>query len=407
MSAETLIRPAIASALRVTVVEDPAALAAHTADWDALVDRTSLPFCASRWLLAWWTHARPERARLAVVLVHGADDSLVGLAPFFLHQTRPGVWRWRPLAAATCQRVEPMALPGCEVEVANAIAGALAAHTPRPDVLDFEGIAAASSWPALLAGAWPGRVSTRATGAATALMLDLSQTDFDGWFMSKSAHFRQRLRKQRKAARTQGGAFRLADSQTAIRDIESFLRVHVDRWAARGGTGAVTPEVAAVLRAAGPDLVASGRLRIWSLDVSGVTIASSLVFRAGRESGYWLNGFAKEHARLEPSKISILQVIEDAFAVGAGRLDLGEGVYEYKRRFANGEEALKYLALVPPAGRRRLLVEASLAPGSIRRVAARRLSPETRRSVRRLLSAIERYGPYRRGRHWRNGPEGP
>lgn len=384
MSAEATVRVFGGAALRASIVEDPAALAAHAADWDALADAASRAFCASSWLLAWWTHARPKGARLAVVLVHDADDTLVGLAPFFLHRAVPGVWAWRPLAAQACERVEPMALAGREVEVAVAIAGALAAHAPRPDVLAFEGIAAASTWPSLLAQAWPGRVRTRKTGAATALTLDLSQTDFNGWFMSKSAHFRQRLRKQRKVAFAQDGAFRLADAQSAVRDIESFLRVHTGRWAGRGGTSAVPPAVAVVLRAAGPSLVASGQLRIWSLDVGGETIASSLVFHAGREVGYWLNGFAEEYARLEPSKISILRVVEDAFALGADRLDLGEGVYEYKRRFADREEGLAYFALMLPAGRRRPLVEAALAPAAIRRSAAGHFSPEARSRIRTL-----------------------
>ena len=376
---------AVTTALRARVIEDAAELAGHAAAWDALVDATSKPFCVSGWLLSWWANACPAGARLAVVLVEDASGALAGLAPYFLQRAATGLWRWRPLAAGACERVEPLALPGAERAVAAAVAAALAAHTPRPDMLTFEGIPDGSPWPGLLAAAWPGGARGRTTGGATALTLELADTDFDGWFMSKSKHFRQRLRRQNREATEQGGVFRLADAESAGRDVEAFLRVHVDRWADRGGSGGVGPAVAAMLRGAGPDLVAAGRLRIWSLDLGGETIASSLVFCAGQELGYWLNGFAREHACLEPSKISILRVIEDAFALGADRLDLGEGVYEYKQRFAGGEEALRWETLIPPAGRRRPLVEAALAPGLARRFAAARVPVETRRKLNALV----------------------
>jgi len=359
-------------AVHAEVVSDPAVLTAAGAEWDALADACSRPFCLAEWLLAWWEHARPPRARLAVVLVRDRD-ALAGVAPFFTERTRTGVVRWRPLGAQTCQGVVPLARPGREPEVAAAIAAALHAHRPRPDILSFEGMPATSPWPQLITAAWPASGTPRSvrTGATTGLALDLSATDFDGWFASKSSHFRQRLRNRRKAAAADGAQFRLADADSAAHDIEAFLRLHGARWEGRGGSQAVTPGVAATLRAAGPGLVRSGRLRIWSLDRAGTAIASGLVFCAGDEVGFWLTGFDDAHAELEPSKLSILTVIEDAFALGARTLDLGEGAFAYKQRFADHETQLVRVTAVLPSARLPLAGMALAPLGT--RYAARRL----------------------------------
>ena len=126
-----------------------------------------------------------------------------------------------------------------------------------------------------------------------------------------------------------------------------------------------------------------GFLRIWSLDLDGTTIASSLVFCAGDRRGYWLNGFDSARARLEPSKLSILHVVEDAFASGAAKLDLGEGDMPHKRRFTDQEEILAHVAVVPWSPR---LPQAAVgvAPQVARRVAAQRLSARTKHRLRRI-----------------------
>jgi len=315
------------------------------------------------------------------VLVHD-QSTLVGVAPGFCDRGPARIVRWRPLAAQTCQHVEPFAIPGREREVAVAVAAALYDSRPRPQVLSFEGVREQSAWPALLAEAWPGgRPRIHQVGTTTALVLDLGDDGYDAWLAGKSAHFRQRLRRSRKLAEESGGVFRLADSDTAEADLESFLRLHLGRWEQRGGTHAVPPAVAAFLRATGPQMVRSGRLRIWSLDLDGKTVASSLVLRAGSEVGYWLSGFDTAHARLEPSKSAMLRIVEDALGLGARRLDLGEGSFDYKRRFSDAEETLVH-RLVVPRSTRAPQVALGLAPARVRIWAAQRLSIQRKARLR-------------------------
>lgn len=363
------------------VVEDADALEAHRDAWDALAVAASRPFCAPGWLMPWWRHVPGAGARLRVVLVFDGD-ALIGVAPFYVERAR-GLTQWRPLGAGTCERVEPLARPGREAEVAREISRAIA--PARPHVVTFEGVPATCPWPALLSEAWPGQgrpwVGRRAS--STALTLQLAEQDFDAWFMSRTSHFRQRLRKSRRLLLAQGGEARLATRDTLERDLESFVRLHAARWDGRGGSRALTPPVTKMVRDAGRELAAGERLRVWSLDIGGETIASSIVLVAGAEVGYWLNGFDADHGAISPSRLSILTVIEDGFQLGARRLDLGEGAFDYKRRFADGEEALHWLWLVPP-GKWRPLTRLRLVAPQLRRVASERLTPETKARLRRL-----------------------
>jgi len=331
--------------------------------------------------MPWWHHVAGADARLRVVLVSDGD-TLIGVAPFYAERAT-GLTRWRPLGAGTCERVEPLARPGREAEVAREISRAIA--LARPHVVTFEGVPATCRWPVLLSEAWPGRGRPRVGrgGSSTALTVQLAEQDFDAWFMSRTSHFRQRLRRSRKLLLAQGGEARLATRETLERDLESFFRLHAARWEGRGGSRALTPPVMKMVRDAGRELAAGERLRVWSLDIDGTTIASSIVLVAGEEVGYWLNGFDADHGAISPSRLSILTVIEDGFRLGARRLDLGEGAFDYKRRFADGEEALHWLWLVPP-GKWRPLTRLRLVAPQVRRVASERLTPETKTRLRRL-----------------------
>ncbi len=367
--------------VRNQVFDDVAALEAHRSAWDELAVAEGRPYCAPGWLLPWWRHVAPAGARIRVVLVFCAG-TLIGVAPFYADRAG-GLTRWRPLGAGTCERVEPLARRGREAEVAGQISLAIA--RAGPDVVTFEGVPEGSCWPDLLSETWPGPGRPRVTRVATstAPIVDLAGQDFDAWFMARTSHFRQRLRKSRKLLLAQGGTARLATPDTLQRDIESFIRLHSARWEGRGGSGALSPAVTRMLRDVGRELPAGGRLRVWSLDIVGKTIASSIVLVAGGEVGYWLNGFDADHGAISPSRLSIWTVVEDGFRLGADRLDLGEGAFEYKRRFADGEETLEWLWLLPPVAQRPLTRLRLLAPQA-RRAASQRLSPQTKSRLKRL-----------------------
>jgi CelD/BcsL family acetyltransferase involved in cellulose biosynthesis len=365
--------------VRAELVTDADALRAYEPGWDALAVELGLPFCAPGWLLPWWRCARPPRARLHVVVVREAER-VVGVAPWFATRDRLGFRALRPLGGAVCQRVEPLAAPGRELEVTARIVELAAGRRQAPDAIFFEGVDNRSTWPRLLAGSWPGgagAVVLRWRGAAPTL--SLRGRDYDTWLATKSRNFRHDLRKKRARFLRQGGAFRLATPDTLERDLAAFTRLHHARWTPRGGSAALGPGVDAMLLAAGRALLPAGRLRLWSLDLGDEIVSSHHAQVAGTEYAYWLSGFDERHARLSPSLLGAMAVIQDAFDSGADRLDLGLGDYAYKARFADDADTLEYLRIIP-SGRRYPLARVRVAPGQLRFAAEQAIKRRYRRA---------------------------
>lgn len=371
--------------MRCAVIDTVEGLAECRGEWDALSVSLERPFCAPAWLLAWWRHVAPPRAELRVLVAHDGDET-VGVAPWYVEDAGRRLGRYRPLGSDTCARVEPLCRPGREEEVADAFAGALAEARPRPAVLTFEGIDSRSPWPALLRGAWPARRPpwVGRMRSDTAPTIDLASRDFEDWFMSKTSHFRQRMRRSRKDFEAEEGSYRLAGGADLDHDVEVLARLHTARWAKRGGSGAFRAGVQGMLADAGRELVDSGRFRLWSLQLGDETISSHLLIVAGREFGYWLTGFDAEHAKISPARLGILNSVQDAASQGADRVDLGEGHTPYKYRFADGEDRLDWLWLVP-RGAAAPVVRARLVPRRLRRVASERLPSRVKAGIKRVL----------------------
>lgn len=367
------------------VIDDAGELEALAPRWDDLAVLRGRPFATPAWLLPWWRHARPRRSQLHVVAVESAGE-LIGISPWYAHRARDHGLVLRPLGGKTCDRVETLALPGNEAAVARATVEALVAQG-RVAQVAFEGQDSGSPWPALLAQAWPGRhrAKVRLVRTAPAPVVHLAGTTFDEWFMSKTTHFRQRMRKARKEFDKQGGRFRLATADHFEHDLAAFVRVHRARWQARGGSQALTPGVEQILFEAGRELLPSGRFRLWSLEVGGEVVSSHILLRAAGEVGYWLTGWVASDRVGSTSLLGVLNSIEDAFSIGAERVQLGEGGFPYKYRFATGEDELRWTCLVPPGlGSRSAMAHLRLLGPRTRRLAGRRLPEPVKDRLRRL-----------------------
>jgi len=131
------------------------AVESTVAEWDRLAVQANRPYCAPAWLLAWWRHAAPAGARLAVIVVRD-DDRIVGVAPFYAVRRGP-VWEYALLGTEITSRIEPLAESDRIDEVAVAVAETLAGASPRPAIIILEGLPEYSPWPEYLRSAWPGR----------------------------------------------------------------------------------------------------------------------------------------------------------------------------------------------------------------------------------------------------------
>lgn len=368
---------------RGELIEEEGRLEELRGAWDELAQTLGRPYAAPGWMLAWWRHAAPAGARLGVAAAWDGDE-LVGLAPLW-RERRAGVQWLRPLAAPVSHRSEPLAAPGREGDVAPVMAAALAGARPAPDAVAFEALPAGSPWPGLLAAEWPGpgraRLEREREVTAPHVTLD---GGYDAWLAAKSSNFRSQVRRLRRKLEAQGARFvRITEADDLEPALRDFARLHHARWDPRGGSGALTPEVEAMLAAAVADLSPRGRLSIWAVEVDGRAISSHLFVEAGDEMVYWLGGHDDAWGAHKPGLQTLVAAVEDAFARGVARLDLGPGDQEYKYRLADGESSLEWVTLLAPG--RSPVPRAALAVRHARIAGARRLTPEQRERVKALL----------------------
>jgi CelD/BcsL family acetyltransferase involved in cellulose biosynthesis len=374
--------------LTAELLDSLEAVESTVAEWDALAVEAQRPYSAPAWLLAWWRHAAPGDPLLRVVVARDGDR-IVGVAPLFAARWH-GVWAYSLLGTHTTWRIEPLAAPGREEEVAQAVCQALAAARPYPDLIHLEGVPALSPWPELLRRHWPVRPAWRHDRPVTpAPTLALGADDLDGWLKGKSSNFRQQMRRMRRKLEKEGAVFRIAETPEEVeRDLSEFIRLHNARWDWRGGSMSLTPGSDAMLREAGRELVGKGRFRLVTITLDGRVINAQLHVAAGGEVSYWNGGFDDEFAPFKPSFVGLLHAIGDALERGDVRFDLGPGAQDYKYRLADSEDLLERVTLIPP-GPRYLAARALWAPTHLRYGITNRMTAEHKKRIRELLGQLK------------------
>jgi CelD/BcsL family acetyltransferase involved in cellulose biosynthesis len=226
----------------------------------------------------------------------------------------------------------------------------LADSRPRAGALHFAGLPEDSPWPGLVAGEWPGRLppATRVEDRQPAPFVDVASTTAEDWFKSRSSNFRGQVRRARRDLESRGAFARMASTPDEIaRDVDALIRLHLARWSWRGGSAAMTPGVERMLREEAAVLVQAGTLRLAGVATAEETVAVQAIVAAGGEASYWLGGFDAEWAAAKPGIVALHTALEDSFAHGDVRFDLGGGDQEYKRRFTDSEQLLTWTTVLP------------------------------------------------------------
>ena len=352
------------------LITDTAALEPLVVEWDELAVANRQVFSTPAWMLAWWRHLAPADAAPRVVAVRDGG-ALVGIAPLFA-APGPGGETYE-LLGRELGRTSPLAAPAREWEVAEAIGRALAAAPRPPDVLRFDHTPV-GPWPPALRAGWPGRRRPvarpqRFTSSPVVLLADGS---FDAWFAARSANFRGEMRRLRRRLADAGGRTRLSTPETLAADLETLMRLHAARWEGRGDSF-VTPDAPALARAVAEAgrAMPEGRIRLHVTEIDGAAISAQLFLAAGGEAVFFNGGWDEAHARLKPALLGLLDLVEDAFARGDRRIDLGPGAHHYKLRLASGDDPVASAMLVFPSARV-LLAAGRRLPALARRAAGAR-----------------------------------
>lgn len=333
-------------------------------------------------MLAWWRQLAPSGARLhtaaawdgerliglaaAIRMRSGRIDEVVGLAP--------------GMSVRGAVLLHPDDPPAAAAVLAHAFHDAGSPHRYR-----WPQVARDDDFPALLRDAWPTTLRPGLEYGAWMPVPTMQMPDdgFEAWSASKSSNFRQRIRREGRRMEAKGATMRLvedpADMDAALAE---FHRLHAAKWGARSPLSSVAGD--RMMRAAAEALGAQG-MRIHLIEVDGAAVSVQVFITRGGELIYWNGGWDPEWAQHSPALVGIVAALEDGFARGDHRLDLGEDdSYDYKTRIADGGYEVTTVTLAP-RGPRYLATMAYTAPQRAKRVA--------RTLVRRLPDGLRQRLP--------------
>jgi CelD/BcsL family acetyltransferase involved in cellulose biosynthesis len=383
-------------ALDAEILADPERIDALAPEWQALAAACGEPLAAPAWVLTLSREMAGASETPRIVTVR-EDGRLVGLAPLCADLTKPRRAADYRLLAGDMPRTTLLALAGREWEAAGAVAAALAHADPRLDMLGLESVPIASSWPVALAEQWPGRARPllRRYFTMSSPTVSLAQESFDAWLGAKSSNFRSQMRRMRRRFAEAGGSGRFSTRETLHDDWAAMVRLHTGRWEGRGASSIVAggDALAAAYETIGQQLLEQGDFRLRVLELDGTPISVQLFAAVGGEAIYLNGGWDEQFAQFKPAMLGILDAIEDSFARGDRRMDLGPGAQPYKLRFADGTDPVAWWVLIPP-GRRMPLALARTLPRTtwreLRDAAKRGLSPERVDRLRALRARLGR-----------------
>jgi CelD/BcsL family acetyltransferase involved in cellulose biosynthesis len=339
----------VSDQLEVDLIDELSAARSLAPAWDALAVAQAQPLCAPGWMLAWWQHLAPAGSELRIVALRDGGQ-LIALAPWFVGRGPSGRVDVRFLGAEISDRVDILCLPGREHEVRNGLLGAIAQMRPRPDLIAFEAVPAASQWTRRLAARSP-RLTRYRNSLLPAPSVTLPAGAPEAWLAGRSSNFRSQMRRMRRRLSERGGSVRqIVDPEEVGPAVDALLALHAARWQDRAPSHLTAPGVREMLHEAalalGPE-----RLRLWAAEIDGELISVQLFQAAGGQIKYWNGGWREEHADLKPTMLTILAALEDGIARGEHSLDLGAGTHPYKLRFADGDQPLSWGGLIVRNGR--------------------------------------------------------
>jgi CelD/BcsL family acetyltransferase involved in cellulose biosynthesis len=323
-------------------------------EWSALAEASGNVFSTWEWASTW----RRQRGHDRALLLHACRDAggrLAVILPLYLASARP-VRVARFLGHGPADELGPVCAPADRRAAARALAEA--AVRTRLGVLFAELLPGRYPWSAEV----DGKVVRREPSPTLSL---------DGWeqyLAGRSANFRHQVRaRERRLARDQALAFRLADDPSRLDDDLGLLfRLHAARWGARSPFLRWREFHAEFARVA----LMRGWLRLWFLELDGRPAAAWYGFRLGRVESYYQAG--RDLARSDASVgfVLLAHTIREAAGDGMREYRFLRGGEPFKSRFADADPGLETVVLARGVGGR---LAGAAAAGALRSDRARSL----------------------------------
>lgn len=139
--------------------------------------------------------------------------------------------------------------------------------------------------------------------------------------------------------RAGGGRIEIADEFTLEAALEELFRLHRARWAQESLPGVLNhPSIREFHRSVAPALLTKNVLRLYSLRVKGICIASAYTFFEREQALCYLHGYDPQYAQLSPGTLVLAAAMEDAIRLGKKTINFLRGEEDFKKTWGVLEE---------------------------------------------------------------------
>ena len=327
----------LSQTLTVSVVRESEALNELRAEWQRLHAASEADlFLSCSWLMPWWQHLAEQR-RPFVLLARDADGQLRGLLALSLETARVGLRRIRRLRFIGDDQVgsdylDALIEPGWRRAANSAFAAALLNRRSEWDLLELRDMDQHSKTPDELLDALGEGFAMRSDTGLHCPIQDFKPGVKAEEFMKQTSRFQNYTRRRKWLERQPG--FRIevcrepGELQTAV---DHFFRLHRLRWQAEGGSSGIAgAQVEAFHRDVMAQLMQEGRLRLYTLSVHGLAVASVYAMVHGSTFYYYQAGMDPAWRSRSVGLVLVGQTFIDAICSGMRRYDFLRGEEVYK-----------------------------------------------------------------------------
>lgn len=352
-------------------------LAALAPEWNALA--RGVPFRSWEWLGAWWRHyglaaAPSTRRRLFAVAVRDFHQRLIGLAPWYLepHPVRGNVVRFLGSGDVCSDYLSILCLPGCEDDVAAALAGWLCSprHAEQPwDVLALTGVDAADG----VTGRFIDELARRGAivhrqPAVNCWRIPLPRSWNEYLTRVSRSHRKQLRRLERRLL--DGGQAKLCTVATPgelDRGLNVVSQLHQRRRLDLGDAGRFAdPRFAAFHREVAGQMLRHDRLRLAWIELDGRPIAAEYQLCGSDVIYAYQSGIDPDSLAEQPGRLAMMATLRLAIEQGYRAFDLLRGDEAYKAHWRAEPRPSLDVCVLPPHGPARLRQRAWLAGQQVR-----------------------------------------
>jgi CelD/BcsL family acetyltransferase involved in cellulose biosynthesis len=356
------------------VVSRARSLASLAGQWNSLSGER--PFCAYEWLAPWWRHFGAGK-QLFTLSVHNERQELVAIAPWSIERSlsQGRVIRFLGSGAVCSDYLTVLSRPEYEDAVAGAIGGWLAGPAAgRWDLLELTGVRPSDPVVWRLVGALAaGRHEVHERSDQSCWRVELPNT-WDQFLSGLSASRRQRTRTLLRRAFDSGRArlARVTNQEQLDRGFEALVDLHTRRRQSLGQNGCfAVAGFTEFLREAAQGMLATGRLRMFWLELEGRPIAVEFGLLGAGVVHYYQGGFDPEAADERPGWLCFAASIRAAIEEGCCAYDFLRGDEAYKASWNAASQAMIEIRVVPPRPLARLRHAAWNAENRLKRLARR------------------------------------